>query len=156
MSSTLRPHGLQYTKLPSLSLSHGVCSNSCPLSSYAIQPTHPLLPPFSPALNLSQHEGILQWVSSSHQVARVLELQLQHQFFLHMDWAPWTRSCASAFKELVIYNHWVTSLSLFTCMHWRRKWQPTPVFLPRGSWGWGSLVGCHLWGCTESDTTEVT
>ena len=39
-------------------------------------------------------------------------------------------------------------------MHWRRKWQPTPVFLPGKSQGWGSLVGCHLWGCTESDTTE--
>ena len=52
--------------------------------------------------------------------------------------------------------YWVTSLSLFTFMHWRRKWQPTPVFLPGESQGWGSLVGCHLWGCTESDTTEVT
>ena len=51
---------------------------------------------------------------------------------------------------------WVTSLSLFTFMHWRRKWQPTPVFLPRESQGWGSLVGCRLWGCTESDTTEAT
>ena len=49
-----------------------------------------------------------------------------------------------------------TSLSLFTSMHWRRKWQPTPVFLPGESQGWGSLVGCSLWGRTESDTTEVT
>ena len=49
-----------------------------------------------------------------------------------------------------------TSLSLFTFMHWRRKWQPTPVFLPGESQGWGSLVGCCLWGRTELDTTEVT
>ena len=48
------------------------------------------------------------------------------------------------------------SLSLFTFMHWRRKWQSTPVFLPGESQGRGSLVGCHLWGHTESDTTEVT
>ena len=41
-------------------------------------------------------------------------------------------------------------------MHWRRKWQPTPVFLPGESQGRGSLVGCHLRGRTESDTTEVT
>ena len=41
-------------------------------------------------------------------------------------------------------------------MHWRRKWQPTPVFLPGESQGWRSLVGCHLWGRTESDTTEAT
>ena len=41
-----------------------------------------------------------------------------------------------------------TSLSLFTFMHWRRKWQPTPVFLPGESQGQGSMVGCHLWGHT--------
>ena len=39
---------------------------------------------------------------------------------------------------------------------WRRQWQPTPVFLPGESQGWGSLGGCHLWGRIESDTTEVT
>ena len=44
----------------------------------------------------------------------------------------------------------------FTFMHWRRKWQPTPVFLPGESQGRGSMVGCRLWGRTESDTTEVT
>ena len=49
-----------------------------------------------------------------------------------------------------------TRLSNFTFMHWRRKWQPTPVFLPGEFQGWGSLVGCSLWGHTESDTTEVT
>ena len=54
-----------------------------------------------------------------------------------------------------VRHHWVTSLSLFTFMHWRRKWQPTPVFLPGESQGWGSLVGCRLWGRTELDTTEV-
>ena len=49
-----------------------------------------------------------------------------------------------------------TSLSLFTFMHWRRKWQPTSVFLPGESQGRGSLVGCRLWGRTESGTTEAT
>ena len=49
-----------------------------------------------------------------------------------------------------------TSLSLFTFMHWRRKWQPTSVFLPGESQGRGNLVGFHLWGRTESDTTEAT
>jgi len=51
---------------------------------------------------------------------------------------------------------WATSLSLFTFMHWRRKWRATLVFLPGESQGRGSLVDCHLWGHTESDTTEVT
>ena len=49
-----------------------------------------------------------------------------------------------------------TQLSDFTFMHWRRKWQPTPVFLPGESQGWRSLVGHHLWGHTESDITEAT
>ena len=47
----------------------------------AIQPLHPLLSPFLPALNLSQHQGLFKWVSSSHQVANVLEFQPQHQSF---------------------------------------------------------------------------
>ena len=47
----------------------------------AIQPSHPLSPLSPPALNLSQHQGLFQWVGSSHQLAKILELQLQHQFF---------------------------------------------------------------------------
>ena len=58
--------------------------------------------------------------------------------------------------SLRVRHDWVTSLSLFTFIHWRRKWQPTPVFLPGESQGRESLVGCCLWGRTESDTTEVT
>ena len=51
----------------------------------AIQPSHPLLSPSPPAFNLSQHQGLFQWVSSSFQVAKVLEFQLQHQSF---QWTP--------------------------------------------------------------------
>ena len=58
--------------------------------------------------------------------------------------------------SLRVGHDWATSLSLFTFMHWRRKWQPTPVFLPGESQGRGSLVGCRLWGRTESDMTEAT
>ena len=55
-----------------------------------------------------------------------------------------------------VRHDWATSLSLFTFMHWRRKWQPTPVFLPGESQEQWSLVGCRLWGCTELDTTGAT
>jgi len=58
--------------------------------------------------------------------------------------------------SLRVGHDWATSLSLFTFMHWRRKWQPTPAFLPGESQGWRSLVGCCLWGRTESDMTEAT
>ena len=54
----------------------------------AIQPSHPLSSLSPPALNLSQHQGLFQWVSSSHQVAKVLELQLQHQSFQRKPWFP--------------------------------------------------------------------
>ena len=71
---------------------------------------------------------------------------------------PWTEEPGRlpSMGSLRVGHDWATSLSLFTFMHWRRKWQPTPVFLPGESLGWGSLVGCRLWGCTESDTTEAT
>ena len=54
-----------------------------------------------------------------------------------------------------VRHNWATSLSLFPFIHWRRKWQPTPVFSPGESQGRGNLVGCHLWGHTESDTTKT-
>ena len=71
---------------------------------------------------------------------------------------PWTEEPGGlqSTGSLRVGHDRATSLSLFTSMHWRRKWQPTPVFLPGESQGWGSLVGCRLWGCTESDMTEVT
>ena len=58
--------------------------------------------------------------------------------------------------SLRVRHDCASSLSLFTFMHWRRKWQWTPVFLLGENQGRGSLVGCCLWGRTESDTTEVT
>ena len=71
---------------------------------------------------------------------------------------PWTEEPGGlqSMGSLGIGHNWTTSLWLFTFMHWRRKWQPTPVFLPGESHGQRSLVGCCLWGRTESDTTEVT
>ena len=69
---------------------------------------------------------------------------------------PWTEEPGrlQSMGSLRVGHDWATSLSLFTFMHWRRKWQPTLVFLPGESQGQGSLVGCRLWGRKESDTTE--
>ena len=71
---------------------------------------------------------------------------------------PWMEELGrlQSMRSLRVGHDRATSLSLFTFMHWRRKWQPTPVFLPGESQGWGSLMGCRLWGCTQLDTTEVT
>ena len=79
MSDSLQPHGPQHARFPCPSLSPGVCSNSCTWVGDAFQPSHPLLPPSPPALSLSQHQGLFQWVDPSHQVAKGLELQ--HQSF---------------------------------------------------------------------------
>ena len=81
VSDSLRPHGLQHTRLPCPSLTPGGYSNSFHQVSDAIQPSHPLLSPSPPTFNLSQHQGLFKWVSSSHQVAKVLEFQVQHQSF---------------------------------------------------------------------------
>ena len=71
---------------------------------------------------------------------------------------PWTEEPGrlQSMGSLRVGHNWATSLSLFTFMNWRRKWQPTPVFLSGESHGQRSLVGCHLWGRTESDMTGVT
>ena len=69
---------------------------------------------------------------------------------------PWTKEPdrLQSMGSLRVGHDWATSILLFTFLHWRRKWQPTPVFLPGESQGWGSLLGCCLWGPTESDMTE--
>ena len=91
MSDSLQPHGLQHARLPcplstpELAQTHVYCVSD------AIQPSHPLSSPSPPAFNLPQHQGLFQWVSSLHQVAKALEFQLQHQSFqwtvsFSMDW----------------------------------------------------------------------
>ena len=81
MSDSLRPHGLQHTSLPCPS-QHLLELAQTPVHQVgdSIQPSHPLSSR-SPTFSLSQHQVLFQWVSSLHQVAKVLELQLQHQSF---------------------------------------------------------------------------
>ena len=93
-------------------------------------------------------------------------------FFVYLLWAttmaphsstlawkiPWMEEPGGlqSMGSLRVGHDWATSLSLFTVMHWRRQWQPTPVFLPGESQGRGSLVGSRLWGRTGSAMTEAT
>ena len=65
---------------------------------------------------------------------------------------------SSCHVKVEIYRLYLSLKNKNTAIYiiWRRKWQPTPVFLPVESQGWGSLVGCHLWGRTELDTTEAS
>ena len=82
MSNSLQPHESQHARPPSPSPTPGVYSKSCLLSRWC----HPAISS-SVAPNPSQHQGLLQWVNSSHEVAKVLEFQLQHQSF---QWTPRT------------------------------------------------------------------
>ena len=75
-SYSLWPHGLQHTRLPCPSPTSELAQINVCWVSDAVQPSHPLSSPSSPAFNPSQHQGLFKWVSSSHQVAEVLELQL--------------------------------------------------------------------------------
>ena len=88
----------------------------------------------------------------------LLEKAMASHSSTHAWKIPWTGEPErlQSMGSLRVGHDWATSVSLFTFMHWIRKWQPTPVFLPGESQGRGSLVGCCLWGRTESDTTEVT
>ena len=72
---------LQHARLPCPSPTPRVYSNSCPWISDATQPSYPLSSPSPPTFNLSQDQGLFKWVSSSHQVAKILAFQLQHQSF---------------------------------------------------------------------------
>ena len=87
VSNSLRPHEPQHARLLCPSPTPGVHPNPCPSSQWCHQPSHLLSSPSSPAFNLSQHQGLFKWVSPSHQVAKVLEFQLQHQSF---QWRPRT------------------------------------------------------------------
>ena len=70
-----------------------------------------------------------------------------------MDRGAWWAAVHGVAKS----RTWLSDFTFtFTLMYWRRKWKPTPVFLPGESQGRGSLVGCHLWGRTQSDMAEVT
>ena len=81
MSDSLQPHGLQHARPPCPSPTPGAYTNSCPLNRWCHPTISSSAVPISPCLQSSQHQGLFQWVSSSHEVAKVLEFQLQHQSF---------------------------------------------------------------------------
>ena len=107
MSDFLRPHGLQHTSLPCLHYLREFAQTYVHWVGDAIQLFHPLLSPSPPAFNLSQHQGLFQWVSSLHQVAKVLELQLKHQ----------SLQCTEKKKKKLKGNRQLEIASLFFFFH---------------------------------------
>ena len=153
VSDSLWPHGLCPWNSPGQNT--GVGSRSIHQGIFPSLGSNPGLPHCRQILYQLSHKGsqrILEWVAYPSEKAMA-----PHSSTLAWK-IPWMEKSSGlqSMGSLRIGHDWGTSLSLFTFMHWRRKWQPTPVFLPGESQGRGNLVGCHLWGCTESDTTELT
>ena len=109
-------------------------------------------------LGLLAVQGALKSLLQGHSSkASILQHSAMAPHSSTLAWkVPWTEEPGGlqSMESLRVGHDWATSLSLLTFMLWRRKWQPTPVFLPGESQGWRSLVGGRLWGCTELDTTE--
>ena len=121
----------------------------------AIQPHHPLLSPSPPALNPSQHQGLFQWVSASHEVAKVLEFQPQHQSFQWtpmtdspLGWTGWislqSKGLPRVFSNTTVQKHqfWV-SHSVVSNSFWPHGLQPTKLLGPWDFPGKNTRVGCH-------------
>ena len=135
---------------------------SLPISSLRVIPQgHPS----APALSTLSHASNLDW---NTKFLKERQNRSSEHNYIGKTMAPHSSTLAwkiprteepgrlQSMGSLRVGHDWATSLSLFTSIHWRRKWQPTPVFLPGESQGRRSLVGCCLWGRTESATTEAT
>ena len=132
MSYSLRPHESQHDRPPCPSPPPRVYSNTCPLSQWC----HPTISSSVIPFSSSQ-------ITSRYKSKEGNGTPLQYSCLEN----PWTEEPGrlQSMGSLGVRHDWATSLSLFTFMHWRRKWQPTPVFLPgasqgRGAW-WASVYG---------------
>ena len=131
VSDSLQPHGLQHAGLPVHLQLPEFTQIHVHWVGDAIQSSHPLSSPSPPTFNLSQHQGLFKWVSSSPQVAKVLEFQLQHQSFQWVniqDWFPlwWTgwislqsKGFSRVFSNTTVQKHqfFYTQPSLWSKCH---------------------------------------
>ena len=147
VSDSVRPHGLQHARLPCSSPLPELAQTHVHWISDAIQPSHPLSSPSALAFSLSKHKGPFQGVSSSHQVAKVLEFQLQRQFFQWIFWKNigWLRLTSlislqskglSRVSMVVLFQ--IALLSFFPCNYHMRKCEQVWEYLV--SW-----EGCVSW-----------
>ena len=127
MSDCLQPHGLQHARLPCPSPTPGVYLNACPLS----RRCHPTISssvfPFSSTFNLFQHQGLFKQISSSHQVARVLEFQLQHQSFQWILRTDFLKDEQDRVSPSLSLSHQEASISLLSFSNrGQTDWKPQP------------------------------
>ena len=154
--------------VPLIYVNETICMVMCPSTRFESIILWPRMTCLVPRLSQNTSYGWGAWCHSLSFktflsfINRLLVTILEKAMATHsstLAWKiPWTEEPGrlQSMGSLGVGHDWATSLSLFTFMHCRRKWQPTPVFLPGEYQGRGSLVGFHLCGRTESDTTEVT
>ena len=146
VSDSLWPHGLQHARLPVHHQLPEFTQTHVHRVRDAIQPSHPLSSPSPPSSNLSQHQGLFQWVSSLHQVAKVLEFQLQHQSFQWIfrtdfleDWlfgSPCSPRDSQESSPSPGWMHETSALGRPRGIGWRGRW--------KGGSGWGTYVNPWL------------
>ena len=130
VSNSLQPHELQHAKLPCPSPTPGTCSDSYPSNQWCHPTTSSCVIPFSSCLQSLQHQGLFQWVNSSHQVAKVLAFQLQHQSFQWLfrtdsplGWTGWislqSNGLSRVFPSTTVQKHqfFGTQLSFWSNSH---------------------------------------
>ena len=129
-SNSLRPHGLQHARPPCPSSTPRVYSDSSPLSQWCHPTISSSVIPFSSRFNLAQHQGLFQWVSSSHQVARLLGvsalasvLPMNIQDWFPLGWTGWislqSEGLSRVFSNTTVQKHqfFSTQISLYSNSH---------------------------------------
>ena len=158
------PNEPQQARPPCPSPAAGVYPNPCPLSWWCHLTISSSVVPFSSCSQSSPASGSFQmsqlFASGGQSIgvsASTSVLPVNTQDWFPLGWTGWislqSKGLSRVFSNITVKKHQLFGVQLSLG---RRKWQPTPVFLPGESCGQRSLVGCHLWGRTELDMTEVT
>ena len=150
-----------YSDIPLIYVNETICMVICPSTRFKSVVLWPGMNHLVPRLSQNASYGwgglVPFWILRHSFFRQQTALMAPHSSTLAWK-LPWREEPGGlqSMGSLGVGHDWATSLSLFTFMHWGRKWQPTPVFLPGESQERQNLVGCRLWGRTESDTTEAT
>ena len=126
-----------------------------------------LLPSIFPSIRVFSNESVLciRWskywsfsfnISPSNEYSGLISFRIDWLDLLAVQGTLKSLLQCHSSKAAILPQFKSSNSSELSFLYWRRKWQPTPVFLPRESCGWRSLVGCPLWGHTELDTAEAT
>ena len=130
MSDPLQPHDLQHARPPCPLPTAGVHENPCPLSQWCHPTISSSVVPFSSCRQSFQHQSLFKWVSSLHQVAKVLEFQLQHQSYetVYSELTNCRQTSKKLFQDTKTENHWTQSCFLSQSWYWLDIFKPICIW----------------------------